>query len=615
MAQFTLGNVKRIQIGDTIKHIGADATDIDLVEKVGKVEADVTEPAIHFGELNEDTYQDKKITLTKGSNNSCADYSMIIGDDYLNADKIGSIAHGNYAEATGKCSYAGGDYVKATGICSHAEGAKTQAIGEDSHAGGQGVMESFNGTDIYKDGLSTSLYYTDKSNKRRWRGLSEGHHSFSHGYRCIAIGVGSFAAGYINAAEGDHSFAAGYFSSAKGDNSFALGNNSTAEGNNSFAAGYFSNTKGNNSFALGNNNKVTVSGENGFTAGYNNTVSGKNGTALGHHNTVSGENGFAAGYFNTSSPSNLSGEIDSAGGFAIGYGNEAQGGGAFACGTYSKGAITHPDAEYWRDQFVIGCGNGPEDRRNAFAASKDGHIYMDQGYVKVGLSPSNAVYIHGDNSSNEGTVNFGGVIEVGQICGHLPGVSEDTLRIYHAYNATDHVIATGKDNTYIKNNCHLLKGHTDGSDYAEYIYPWYDNNENNEDRTGYFVTVKDDKLYKAQSTDYVCGITSETYGILGTPDSLNEWHKKYLIDELGRRLDINPEYDENLEYVSREKRPEWSAVGIMGQVYVRDDGTCIPGQLCKCADGGIATLAEQQGFNTWIVLERTSKNTVKILFK
>lgn len=56
---------------------------------------------------------------------------------------------------------------------------------------------------------------------------------------------------------------------------------------------------------------------------------------------------------------------------------------------------------------------------------------------------------------------------------------------------------------------------------------------------------------------------------------------------------------------------------MYGVIPVRDDGTCIPGQYCKCNDDGAATLADPEDAMTsrytYIVLERVSANVVKVL--
>ena len=54
---------------------------------------------------------------------------------------------------------------------------------------------------------------------------------------------------------------------------------------------------------------------------------------------------------------------------------------------------------------------------------------------------------------------------------------------------------------------------------------------------------------------------------------------------------------------------------MLGVIPVPDDGTCIPGRFCKCGKGGIATLAEQRDFDTYMVIERVNDHVVKVILK
>lgn len=69
------------------------------------------------------------------------------------------------------------------------------------------------------------------------------------------------------------------------------------------------------------------------------------------------------------------------------------------------------------------------------------------------------------------------------------------------------------------------------------------------------------------------------------------------------------------DYVERKDRPEWDYVGMVGVLAVRDDGTCVPGRSCRCGGGGIATLADERGFDTYMVIERVTENVVKVILK
>lgn len=177
---------------------------------------------------------------------------------------------------------------------------------------------------------------------------------------------------------------------------------------------------------------------------------------------------------------------------------------------------------------------------------------------------------------------------------------------------------------------------TGGADYAEY-FEWLDRNEESQDRVGYFVTLDGDKIKIANlGDDYILGIISATPSVIGNSYD-DQWSDMYLKDEWGRviyeevelpeELDkegniiiearkemqpkINPAYDNSKKYIGRSQRKEWSAVGMLGQLLVRDDGTCKENGYCKCGNGGIATVSEI-GYR---VLARVSDNIIKILFR
>lgn len=184
---------------------------------------------------------------------------------------------------------------------------------------------------------------------------------------------------------------------------------------------------------------------------------------------------------------------------------------------------------------------------------------------------------------------------------------------------------------------------TTGADYAEFIKPWFDDNPNGEDRVGYFVTIKDGKLYKAESGDYIVGITSGNPSVVGNGDE--DWLGRWQRDEFDRivmedveeeiekvdeatgevvcektgnivknaRFKANPDYEPTIKYIERKNRPEWDYVGMIGVIALRDDGTCIAGGFAKCGAGGIATKADEwECHKTFFVIERVNDSVVKV---
>lgn len=45
---------------------------------------------------------------------------------------------------------------------------------------------------------------------------------------------------------------------------------------------------------------------------------------------------------------------------------------------------------------------------------------------------------------------------------------------------------------------------------------------------------------------------------------------------------FSEEYNPILPYIPRSQRKEWAQIGLLGKIYVRDDGTCVVGGKCDC---------------------------------
>jgi hypothetical protein len=158
-------------------------------------------------------------------------------------------------------------------------------------------------------------------------------------------------------------------------------------------------------------------------------------------------------------------------------------------------------------------------------------------------------------------------------------------------------------------------------DFAEY-FEWEDGNINNEDRVGYMVELSDTgKIKFASSIDNCIGIISETCTITSGSCSF-EWHGMYLRDDFGRIIydnidgemipKKNPEYNPEVSYISRDKRPEWCKVGLIGQILTRQDGTLIPGDFADCKDGIATKSQNKQGYR---VVKVINNNVALLLVK
>lgn len=178
-----------------------------------------------------------------------------------------------------------------------------------------------------------------------------------------------------------------------------------------------------------------------------------------------------------------------------------------------------------------------------------------------------------------------------------------------------------------------------GADYAEY-FEWLDGNPEEEDRVGYIVKLNGNKIEFANADDDILGIISGTMTVLGD-NAEWYWQGKYLTDDFGRVIyedkaewgtfinpetqeeekciigvfpapKLNPNYDADMPYENRKVRPEWDAVGMMGKLYVRDDGTAqVNGYVT--ANNGIATASGTR--TNMRVMERVSENIIRVCLK
>jgi len=125
-----------------------------------------------------------------------------------------------------------------------------------------------------------------------------------------------------------------------------------------------------------------------------------------------------------------------------------------------------------------------------------------------------------------------------------------------------------------------------GADYAEY-FEWSDGNSDEDDRRGISVVLDGEKIRPAVDGEDPIGVISGNPSVVGDA-AWNKWNGKYLRDEYGtyiqedyevindegetvvqQRRKLNPNYDPDQEYISREDRPEWDCVGLMGKLRIR----------------------------------------------
>lgn len=345
---------------------------------------------------------------------------------------------------------------------------------------------------------------------------------------------------------------------AVGKYSTALGEGSAARGQQSLAAGYICKANGLRSVALGD--RVTAGGQASFAIGYSTNATESAAVAMGHNATASGFASFAMGSDNTASGSHA---------------------------------------------FVAGVGNNGLDYQTKIGA------YAKDGTKGAGGGTAGDAFIIGNGTFS----TFSNAFRV-------------------AYNGSVYGLASYSSS---------------GADYAEY-FEWKDGNPDNEDRRGRLVTLDGEKIRFATADDeYILGVVSANPCVKGDVYS-DDWQGKYLTDVFGQRLTqtvhiparyeeqeitdpetgetttenvliedehdavqwvLNPDYDPEQEYISREDRKEWTSIGLMGKLVVIDDGTCEVNGYCKAGVNGIATKADD-GYR---VMARIDDTHIRVLVR
>lgn len=572
-------------------------------------------------------------------------YSHSEGRETLASGKA-SHAEGTMCNASGETSHAEGTMTMADGIGSHSEGGLTFAMGMNAHS--EGYMTSSFGLGAHSEGMSDpdlmpeDVNEEDLTSMTTHKAYGGGSHvegisciagnekigefelcgAHAEGMYCNANGKGSHAEGYKSVAHGmachaegmsmDDFAEYGYKHIAYGNGAHIEGLNCTA-GNEiesedddfinmaNHAEGIFTLANGGGSHSEGM--MTESSGNASHAEGFSTKANGDYSHAEGYETQASGDYSHAQGYNTkaTASYSHAEGHTCT----ASGSGAHAEGGLCTASGidSHAEGNCTTSSGNASHAEGFLTEANGDYSHAQGVGATSNGYSQTAIGMYNV----------------TQGTKNSKVVTDAAFIVGNGTSLSRsNAFRI------------TWEGKVYSKGAYS-----TSGADYAE-MFEWSDQNPNNEERYGYFVTFDKgtEKIRKATSQDkYILGIISTGTAVLG--DNYDEeWKDKYVRDKWGRiqytieettteNEDgtttvisnevpiLNHKYDLNTEYVSRQNRKEWDAVGLLGKLLVYDDGTCTPGDFCVPNDDGIATKSE----NGYYVLSRESENIIKVLFK
>ena len=323
---------------------------------------------------------------------------------------------------------------------------------------------------------------------------------------------------------------------------------------------------------------------------------------------------------------------------AIGYYTEAKGKYSFAEG--EKSLVTTDSTAQIQSGSIAASQYGEAAHAEGHRTTACGAAAHAEGSQT--LASGLCSHAEGDNTTASGIVShaegyYTTALSYQHAQGHYNDTSKATVGQSGGTTGTAFIIGNGTYTT-VSNACRITYAgavigkaayQSTGADYAEY-FEWADKNPDNEERVGYFVTFEDGRyIRKANADEYILGIVSGNPCVLGNNDEcwmgqneMDEWNRFIYVTETGtdettgetyeyQTYKVNPDYDSSMPYTHRADRPEWDAIGMLGVLSVRDDGTCKVNGYCKVADGGIAT-ASDTGYR---VIERVTDNIVKVVFR
>lgn len=442
---------------------------------------------------------------------------------------------------------------------------------------------------------------------------SEGEYSFTTNHSSVATGTYASVSGTSNSASG-------YSSEAQGKETIAIGDNSHSEGYKTEATGDVSHSEGGDTIAIGGRSHA----EGTFTKAIGDVShsEGENSRAYGYASHTEGCNTITTEKAIYGHAEGCLTKVDAIHAHSEGYQTEVYGDVTHSegCNTKAIGAYSHVEG--------YGCSTGLIQNGQPTALGRCSHA-EGRGCVSYG----NDAHVQGRYNKYETIIGT-----YAHIIGNGSGSSTDLRSNAHTLDWQGNAWYQGS----VTSN---------GADYAEF-FEWLDGNTYNEDRIGLLVTLDGDKIRLANSDDEILGVISGTVAVLGDNYEC-EWNGKYLTDDFGRTIyqeiedyiempetievkhedgtkeyktemvkkfigmikvpTLNPDYDRTKEYTNRANRPEWSAVGMLGKLYVRDDGTATVNGYINVGKNGIATASTEK--TNMRVLSRVNENVVRVLLK
>lgn len=520
--------------------------------------------------------------------------------------------------ASGYAVTASGDYSTAMGKYAVASGKSSVALGYNSTASGINSVAISDGS-VSEGGSSVAL----------GSGQALAHLSFSAGSSCISSAYGSTSLGFGSTASGLYSVALGYLCTASDEYSVSIGSNSNSSEPYSMALGYNCTSAGTGSIGMGYNasaSNITFS----VSIGKNVTASGTEAVALGVGNVSSGSASFTSGSNCLASGSYSVGlgrnsQATDYGSISIGVGCESSHNSSVALGSYN---IASGSASF---------STGVSTKSNGSASFSTG-IYTEAAVIGT------AVFGYGNIASGGYSISAGQNSEI-----------FDDYSVGLGYSATAITKTNSNQNLTIKFDYQNGNGYFDGAadlgaaDYAEY----FETTSGEAIEAGLFVSFSEGLETIEPGNREILGIVSANPAVVGDSAYLH-WNQKYLMDDFGRYIYqdveieeftgkyketfdengnlvskekinvqkivqdriLNPDYDPNVEYISRSERPEWVPIGLLGKLYVYSaDGEILKvGDYVTSDSNGKAVKCLRSDPDSYRVME-VKESIVRVFFK
>lgn len=608
--------------------------------------------SIAAGDRNKISY----CSLAVGMNNNGRNQSLAVG--YGNIAGVNTAAIGNENQAGNSSIVSGTENViinfsgaigqkNTTSNYSLAVGSTNKiytssaAIGNTNNGGNYNLLVGENNIANYTKDDGTVLGY----NQCTLVGLNNNANglnatAFGSGNNCGMVGIVagqnntsfaySAAFGEGNNLAGAYSFAVGKTNTSTLNNTVAIGTNNTLTNSYEYVLGDENATSGMYNLVIGSTNTTTKgTGANNVTTfilGSGNTVKankyGYCNFVIGANNNLFGNSNFAFGTGNTIGKDD-SNSTNNCSSVVFGSSNKVA-----LLTNHGGNALVKGDLNETGGMSVIGKNN-----KLAYAlgglAIGDNHSTNSESSGYLGKSMLMGDYLQ-LNTSDTANLQSNDYTQHTLIVGRYNNSAKQGFITVGngTSSARSNVFRVANDGT-----TYLKTTQTSGADYAE-MFEYEDGNEAGEDRRGLIVAIDGEKIKVADAETYIddiIGIVSATPSVIGDAQGEN-WSEKYLkdafgqtiyedveipehtetrptYDELGnvtgeedivieakveRQPKLNPNFDATKEYVAREDRKEWDAVGLVGKLIVITDGTVKVNKYVRPADGGIATLSSEK---------------------